>query len=73
MYHFKIIDGSIFMGNTPVMGHGCKTVEEMQQYCKAMNAMIDPEDAIRAKRNSETISRLSKESRQSIIDALKMD
>lgn len=34
---FKVIDGNIFLGDTPVMGHCCTTLAEKQAYCDTMN------------------------------------
>lgn len=70
MSQFKVMNGTIYMENMEVPGHGCNSVEEMQDYCDAMNSLIDPRHAEREKRNEENIAKLSKESRQKIIDLL---
>ena len=66
------MNGTIYMGTMEIPGHGCSSIEEMQHYCDTMNGSIDPEDAERAKRNEENIAKLSKESRQKIIDLLNL-
>lgn len=72
MSQFKVMNGTIYMGTMAIPGHGCNSVEEMQHYCDTMNGSIDPEDAERAKLNDEKIAKLSKESRQKIIDLLNL-
>jgi len=67
---FKIVNGSIYMGDMPILGHGCSTQEEMLAYCETMNADIDPEAEKRGKERDEEIARLSPKSKQDIIDLL---
>lgn len=67
---FEIVNGSIYMGDMPIIGHGCSTQEDMLTYCKVMNANIDPEAEKRAKEREEAIAKLSTKSKQDIIDLL---
>lgn len=67
---FKVDNGSIYMGEMPIIGHGCSSQEEMLAYCEVMNANIDPEAEKRAKEREGAIARLSAKSKQDIIDIL---
>lgn len=71
MSQFKVMNGTIYMGTMAIPGHGCNSVEEMQHYCDTMNGSICSEDAEFAK-TDEKISKLSKKSRQEIIDLLNL-
>lgn len=72
---FKVIDGNIFLGNTPVMGHCCTTLAEKQAYCDTMNAEIgcDPEIEEMMATRDQRMAELPAEAKKRILALLRAD
>lgn len=69
---FKIVDGHIFMGETPIFGHGCNTLTEKQDYCDAMNQEVGCDPAFEAMMvaSDAKLAALPAESKKQILDLL---
>lgn len=59
------------MGDIPIFGHGCRTLEEKEAYIKALNDNTNEEDSeYTLEKRNERISQLSEKSKKEIRDLL---
>lgn len=72
---FKVIDGNIFMGDTPIFGHCCTTLAEKQAYCDTMNTEmgVDPEIEEMMATRDKRMAELPAEAKKRILDLLRAD